>query len=78
MKKIHSVQVKNSNPAVKLFRSNSVKSTGSLRSIKSPPPKKILNKIKPEDTPLPADTEDSEMDIEEDLRLAKLELKQLI
>ena len=75
MKRMHSIDMKNSNTPMTLSTSNSVKSTTSVESIKSPPPKKTqdtINKIKPEEVPLTEDTEYIEVDerknIEEDLK----------
>ena len=74
--KMHAVESKILKQSKGLSRSDSVKSAN---SVKSPPPKKIQNDVKPEETPLPEDTEgieidsDEKTDIEKELRFVKEE-----
>ena len=79
-KRMHSIEVRKTNSSSTLSRSNSVKSTTSVESTKSPPPKKLINETHPQDIPLPEDTEDIEIDentIIEDLIVAKREATDL-
>ena len=75
-KRMHALEKKVLKQVSDLSRSDSVKYA---ESVKSPPPKKIMNITKAEEIPLPEDTEDIDIDIvdqpkvEEFLRIAKEE-----
>ena len=81
-KKFHGLEAKPPGPSNGIIRSDSLKSG---HSVKSPPPKKIQNSVKPEeDLPdLPEDTEwndmdtDDKKDLQEDLRVAKAEIYEI-
>ena len=62
-KRMHGVQIPNQ--PIPLVRTDSDKSSRSQQSIKSPPPKKLVNEQKPEEIPLPEDIDVDQEDGQE-------------